>query len=203
MKQYIKTFLNFGVLLILSSMAISACAEPATHENQLTNTPATVLSTPTAGSETAAAEDLQPDPATSPAVGITAEVHATPAGPITKQEVIVMWNSVDNFTSVIDRLDGLTDDEKQTLIGYITQEIELNDEVQKNCTASLTAEERAALKDMDMGSPLYQQASQKFNDALINVPACSEPFQELEALMSQNGDLLMKVKQLVYPYMNP
>jgi len=203
MKQYIKVFLDFGVLLIFSSMVISACTESAKYGNQLTNTPATVLSTPIVVSETAAAENQPPDPTTSPAVVLTTEVHATPAGPITRQEIIVMWNSIENFTSVIDRLDGLTDDEKQRLIAYFTQELELDEEVQKNCTTSLTAEERAALKDMDMASPLYQQASEKYNDALIHVPACSEPSQDLEAFMFQNGDLLTKVKILLSSYMGP
>jgi hypothetical protein len=183
MGRFIKEFIKIGGLFILLAMVISACTKYVEHETQPTNIPATSLSNPTVTAE-----------------AVATEVTATSTSPITKQEIIVMWDSVDNFTSVINRLDGLTADEKRTLITYISQEIKLNDELQKNCSASLTTEERAALKG-DMESPLYQQANAKFNDAIINDPACSKSSQDLQNLMSQNSDLLLKVKMLLSPYM--
>lgn len=182
MRWLIKEFIKIGGLLILLAMAISACTKYAEHEIQPTNIPATSLSNPTV---TAGA--------------VVAEVTATSTSPITKQEIIEMWDSVDNFASVINRLDGLTADEKQTLITYISQEIKLSDEFQKNCSASLTTEERTALKDR--GNPLYQQANTKFNDAIINDPDCSKSSQDLNNLVEQNGDLIIKVKMLLSPYM--
>lgn len=203
MKQLITVFVKGGVLIILTGLALSACADYAEHRDLPANTPTTVFSNPTATSGVDANEGRRQEPSTTPSVGQTAEVTAANNSPITKQEVIEMWDSVENFASVIDRLEGLTVEEKQTLIVYITQELELNDEIHKYCSASLTTEESAALEEMNMGSPLYQQANSKFSDAMVNDPDCSKSSQELQNLMSQNGDLLKKVKSLISPYMAP
>ena len=203
MKLYIKAFLNIGVLFIFSVVAFSACAESPVGETRPGNTQMAGSSTPARVPETTPTVDRQPETASAPSVGLTREMQATSSAPITRQEVVVMFDSVENFTSVTDRLGGLNDDEKQALFDYITQELELNDEIHQNCTASLTDEERAALNNMDMDSLLYQQASDKFNYAMTYTPACSQPFQKMEALMSQYGDLIIKVKSLVSPYMTP
>ncbi|NLI08655.1 MAG: hypothetical protein GX457_16445 [Thermotogaceae bacterium] len=203
MKLYIKTFLKLGVSFIFLAVAFSACAESPAKETQPGNTQVAKSSTPARVTETTPTANRQPETASAPAVNLTPEIQATSSAPITRQEVVVMFDSVENFTSVIDRLDGLSDDEKQVLVDYITQELQLNGEIQQNCTASLTDEERSALHDMDMGSPLYQQANDKFNYAITYTPACSQPFQQINALMTQHGDLIIKVKSLVSAYMTP
>ena len=203
MKLNIKAFLNLGVLFIFSVVAFSACAEPPVGETRPGNTQMAGSSTPATLPENTPAADRQPETASAPAVGLTREIQATSSSPITRQEVVVMFDSVENFTSVIDRLVGLNDDEKQALVNYITQELELNEEIHQNCAASLTDEERAALDDRNMDDPLHQQASAKFTYAMTYTPACSQPAQKMDALMSQYEDLIIKVKGLVSPYMTP
>jgi hypothetical protein len=203
MKLNYKAFLNLGVLFIFLAVVFSACAESPVSETPPAYTQMAGSPTPTRVLETTPTADQPSETASAPAVDLTREMQATSSAPITRQDVVVMFDSLENFTSVIDRLDGLNDDEKQELFDYFTQELELNDEIHQNCAASLTDEERAALDDGDMDDPLYQQANAKFTYAMTYTPACSQPAQKMDALMSQYGDMIMKVKELVSPYMTP
>lgn len=122
------------------------------------------------------------------------------ASPITKQEVWAMWDSVENFTRVVERMDGLTGEEKETLRAYISREIELRGEFDRKCIMLLTSEEQAAAKDIrNMGSAPYQQANDKLEAAMQNDPACSSVHREMEALMAQISPLGIKLKMQLSP----
>jgi hypothetical protein len=112
-----------------------------------------------------------------------------------------MYDSVANFTSVIDRLDGLTQDEKTALTADITQELDLQQKFDQQCMGLLSDEERAALKTKDMSSQPYQQANHKLEGFIQSDPACSAVTKESAALLQQNSDLLTKLKMRLSPLM--
>jgi hypothetical protein len=207
-----------GVTLWLAALAmgLSACTGRPVQESPtaIVQSPASTIVSPDAP----AGPTIQPVPAGTTAVSATPSVNPvenTPSGPlipplvetsvgvpmssnlgpITKQEVARMWDSVENFTSVVERLDGLTGEEKQTLRANFSREIELRGEFDKKCIMLLTSEEQAAAKDMgNMGSALYQQANDKLEAAMQNDPACSSVHREMDALMAQSSPLGIKLK---------
>jgi hypothetical protein len=207
-----------GVTLWLAALAmgLSACTGRTVQESPtaIVQRPASTIVSP----EAPAGPTIQPAPTGTMAVSATSPVNpvenipggpmitplvetsvSAPMGsnlsPITKQEVGRMWDSVENFMSVVDRLDGLTGEEKETLRANFSREIELRGEFDKKCINLLTSEEQVAAKDMgNMGSALYQQANDKLEAAMQNDPACSSVHREMEALIAQSSPLGIKLK---------
>jgi hypothetical protein len=178
----------------------SANGDPVATKQSLLQVTPSMIQTITLGNQEISTNMPTPT-VTSTIRPVVSTSSPTSAAPITHEEVVVMYDSVEKFTSVINRLDGLTGDEKAGLIAYIKQELNLRKKFTDQCIGLLSDEERAALDSMEKGSSLYQQANDKLEAAMHDDPACSSTSNELNALMNQYTDLLIKMKRLLAPIM--